>query len=74
MPTLRWQKSTFSTDQANCLELAASPAGVHLRESDAPEAIVTAKRSALRAFLRAVRADAGPGALVAIETAPTRSG
>ncbi|KOG91970.1 DUF397 domain-containing protein [Streptomyces varsoviensis] len=57
MPELSWQKSSFSTDQANCVELATSPAGIHLRESDAPEAIVTAKRPALRAFVRAVRTD-----------------
>ncbi|MFE7120879.1 DUF397 domain-containing protein [Streptomyces sp. NPDC057654] len=58
MPPLRWQKSTYSTDQANCVELAASSAGFHLRESDEPEAVVTVTRSELRTFIRAVRTGA----------------
>jgi hypothetical protein len=32
-----WQKSTFSEDQANCLNIAPAPDGtLRLRESDTP--------------------------------------
>ncbi len=58
MPELSWQKSTFSENQANCVELAASPAGVHLREGDEPEAVVTATRPELRGLIRAIRTGA----------------
>ncbi|MDJ0342675.1 DUF397 domain-containing protein [Streptomyces sp. H10-C2] len=57
MSQLRWQKSSFSEGgAANCVELAAGPAGTpHLRESDDPARVVTTTPAALRAFLRAVK-------------------
>lgn len=57
MSQLIWQKSTFSEDGANCVELAAAPDGtVRLRESDDPEVVVTTTPEKLRAFIRGVKA------------------
>ncbi len=55
MPEPSWQKSSFSTDQANCVELAASSAGLHLRESDEPDAAIAATRGSLRSLLRRIQ-------------------
>ncbi|WP_329228311.1 DUF397 domain-containing protein [Streptomyces canus] len=33
MQTLQWQKSTYSGDSSNCLEIAATPGAVHVRDS-----------------------------------------
>lgn len=57
MSPLRWQKSTFSSpDHTNCVEVAASSPGVlHLRESDAPDAVLTATPAAFGALIRAVK-------------------
>jgi hypothetical protein len=38
MPTLRWTKSTYSADGSNCVEMAATPTTVHIRDSKAPTA------------------------------------
>jgi hypothetical protein len=58
MPTLHWQKSSFSGDpNTNCLELAPSGDGVLIRESEAPGFILTASRTGLAAFLRGIKAD-----------------
>jgi hypothetical protein len=56
MPQLHWQKSTFSENRANCVELAGSGDRIHLRESDAPDAIVTTDRAALGALLLGIKA------------------
>lgn len=55
---LKWQKSTFSgPDDGNaCVELATSPAGVHLRESDDPGELLTTAPGPLGAFIRAAKA------------------
>ncbi len=55
---MNWQKSSFSEDQANCVELASSPTGIHIRESDAPHTVITTDRTRLAAVLRALKADA----------------
>ncbi|TKA03310.1 DUF397 domain-containing protein [Actinacidiphila oryziradicis] len=55
MPHLDWQKSTFSGDQANCIELAASTTGIHIRESDDPEVIITTAPAELAALIAAIR-------------------
>ncbi|PGH46817.1 DUF397 domain-containing protein [Streptomyces sp. Ru87] len=54
---IEWQKSSFSGGGAdeNCLEVGLSAAGIHLRESDAPDVVLTPDRSALRALIRGVR-------------------
>ncbi|MDF9812744.1 DUF397 domain-containing protein [Streptomyces sp. SPB162] len=52
-----WQKSSFSGEGGNnCIELATVGPRVALRESTAPEVIVTASPARLRAFLDAVKA------------------
>jgi hypothetical protein len=57
-----WQRSSFSggtAEGSNCLELAAVNGTIHLRESTAPDTVVTASPRQLAAFIRAVKADAG---------------
>jgi hypothetical protein len=50
--TLKWQKSTYSEDQANCVNVAASPDGtLRLRESDDPAAVLTATTGQLAALI-----------------------
>ncbi|MPY64928.1 DUF397 domain-containing protein [Streptomyces spongiae] len=57
MPTLHWQKSTYSGDGSNCVHLAASAGGaIHLRESDAPHTILTTTQSPLHALIRTLKA------------------
>ncbi|MES4908944.1 MULTISPECIES: DUF397 domain-containing protein [unclassified Streptomyces] len=56
MPILNWRKSSFSTSGANCVELAAVPNGIHLRESDEPDAVIHTTPATLRSFIRAVKA------------------
>ncbi|WP_208900556.1 DUF397 domain-containing protein [Streptomyces incarnatus] len=38
MPTLRWQKSTYSPDGSNCVEIATTPTTIHIRDSKTPTA------------------------------------
>lgn len=56
---LHWQKSSFSggAEGNACVELAVSPTTLHLRESDAPEAVLTLAPTALHALLTAVKGD-----------------
>ncbi|MFJ2192473.1 DUF397 domain-containing protein [Kitasatospora sp. NPDC087861] len=57
MSALNWQKSSYSSESANCLYLAAAPdRSIKLRESDDPDVIITTTPDKLRAFLRGVRA------------------
>ncbi|MFD9909226.1 DUF397 domain-containing protein [Streptomyces sp. NPDC059063] len=61
MPQLSWQKSSFSTGgSGECVELAAGPGRVHLRESDRPAEIATATPAALRGLLHHIKAGAAP--------------
>ncbi|MEV6132279.1 DUF397 domain-containing protein [Streptomyces violaceusniger] len=55
MSQLNWRKSTFSENQANCVELAAAPGGIRMRESDEPEAVIRTTPAALGALIRAVK-------------------
>ncbi|MGW6009917.1 DUF397 domain-containing protein [Streptomyces sp. NPDC055210] len=56
MPTLHWQKSSYSSEGNNCLELATTPAGeLRLRESDDPATTLTVPPAGLRSLLVAVR-------------------
>ncbi|MGW1779457.1 DUF397 domain-containing protein [Streptomyces sp. NPDC002143] len=52
-----WQKSSHSGegDGNACLELASTPATLHLRESDAPAAVLTAPPAPLAHLLHAIR-------------------
>jgi hypothetical protein len=53
-----WQKSSFSAggDGNNCLELAATPTTLHLRESDDPDVRLDTTPVALARLLRRIRA------------------
>ncbi|MEU5188644.1 DUF397 domain-containing protein [Streptomyces klenkii] len=51
-----WQKSSYSGNAANCLYVAATPGAIRLRESDAPDLILTASPAALRALIHAAKA------------------
>ncbi|MEW1828430.1 DUF397 domain-containing protein [Streptomyces sp. NPDC088196] len=57
MPTeLTWQKSSFSGGgEGNaCVELAASPTTIHLRESDAPTTHLTTTPTSLARLIQAI--------------------
>ncbi|MFJ4188591.1 DUF397 domain-containing protein [Kitasatospora sp. NPDC089509] len=56
MSALNWQKSSHSSESANCLYLAMGAGSVKIRESDDPGVIVTTSPDKLRAFLRGVKA------------------
>ncbi|MCM2419634.1 DUF397 domain-containing protein [Streptomyces sp. RKAG293] len=61
MPSsIDWQKSSFSGGaQGNdCVEIGISPAGLHLRESDSPDAVLTTTPVALGAFLHHIKVSA----------------
>ncbi|MFI5793425.1 DUF397 domain-containing protein [Streptomyces sp. NPDC051677] len=55
-----WQKSSFSGggDGNNCLELAATPTTLHLRESEDPTTVLTTTASPLSGLLTGIRTDA----------------
>jgi hypothetical protein len=56
-PPTRWRKSSYSISQANCVELAATPDAVLLRDSKHPDAghlILT--RAQLAALLTDIKA------------------
>ncbi|AZQ35862.1 DUF397 domain-containing protein [Streptomyces cyaneochromogenes] len=36
MPELTWQKSTYSAEAANCVEIATTPTTIHIRDSKNP--------------------------------------
>ncbi|MFJ8472090.1 DUF397 domain-containing protein [Kitasatospora sp. NPDC094011] len=56
MTQLTWQKSSFSTDQANCLEIASAESLVYIRESDDPTTVVTTTRAKLNAWINGAKA------------------
>ncbi|MGA5817687.1 DUF397 domain-containing protein [Kitasatospora sp. NPDC094028] len=57
MAVQSWQKSSFSGDSANCIELASAPdSSIRLRESDDPDLILTTSPAGLHTLLRGVRA------------------
>ncbi|MEU8567601.1 DUF397 domain-containing protein [Streptomyces pathocidini] len=57
MATLDWQKSSYCQGASNCIHLAAAPDGaIRLRESEAPDVIVTTTPTALGALIRAAKA------------------
>lgn len=57
---LKWQKSTFSGGGSgeDCIELAESPTGVHLRESDEPATVLTTAPASLRSLVAAIKTGA----------------
>ncbi|MGW0755816.1 DUF397 domain-containing protein [Streptomyces sp. NPDC002814] len=57
---LHWQKSTFSggAEGNACVELAASPSTIHLRESDTPTTHLTTTPTPLAHLLAGIRTGA----------------
>ncbi|WP_424212457.1 DUF397 domain-containing protein [Streptomyces sp. BI20] len=53
---IAWQKSSFSAAQENCVELATHGDDIVMRESDAPNVVVTTTPAKLRAFILGVKA------------------
>ncbi|MFD7450018.1 DUF397 domain-containing protein [Kitasatospora sp. NPDC059827] len=56
MHQLNWQKSSYSSDQANCVEIASAGELIYLRESDDPSTIVTTTRAKLNAWIQGAKA------------------
>ncbi|MFJ4096137.1 DUF397 domain-containing protein [Kitasatospora sp. NPDC089913] len=57
MSSLNWQKSTYSSQAANCIQVAAMPDGaIRIRESDEPAAILATTQARLRALLLGAKA------------------
>ncbi|WOX10041.1 DUF397 domain-containing protein [Streptomyces sp. N50] len=51
-----WQKSTYSGDASNCVNVAAStPNTIHLRESDTPDTVLTTTAERLRHLIHALK-------------------
>lgn len=58
MHTLPWQKSSYSGDSSNCLEVVAAGTGaIKLRESDYPAVILTATSQELRGLVLSLKAE-----------------
>lgn len=59
MTSLDWQKSSYSAQASNCIELAHNPRGetIYLRESDEPSTVLMTTPSKLAALLMALRSD-----------------
>ncbi|MFE6866935.1 DUF397 domain-containing protein [Kitasatospora sp. NPDC057692] len=55
MEQFNWQKSTFSGDAAECVEIASDGELVHVRESDEPTTVITTKAK-LATWIRAAKA------------------
>jgi Domain of unknown function (DUF397) len=55
--TLDWQKSSYSGNAGNCVYLAAADDGtIKIRESDAPDVILTTTPENLKALILGVKA------------------
>lgn len=53
---IRWHKSSYSEQAANCLELTVVDGEALVRESDEPDAVVRTTRAELAAFLAGAKA------------------
>jgi hypothetical protein len=52
---LTWQKSTFSQESGECVELTAAGGAVLLRESEEPGVVLTTTRGELARFLHSLK-------------------
>lgn len=53
---VKWQKSSFSEGNGpQCIELGCPEGNISLRESDAPDVIVTTNRAALQALFLGIK-------------------
>ncbi|MEU2911592.1 DUF397 domain-containing protein [Streptomyces massasporeus] len=56
MPELTWQKSTYSAEAANCVEIATTSTTVHIRDSKNPNSPhLTLRATAWVEFLSTAR-------------------
>lgn len=59
---LQWRKSSYSSDTANCVEVAAAPNYIYVRDSKDPNlTAISYDTGSWRTFILAVRADAFDG-------------
>ncbi|MFJ7908479.1 DUF397 domain-containing protein [Kitasatospora sp. NPDC096204] len=56
MTHLNWQKSSFSGEEANCVEIASAGDRVYIRESDDPTTIVTTTPTKLHTWIHGAKA------------------
>ncbi|MCU4745253.1 MULTISPECIES: DUF397 domain-containing protein [Streptomyces] len=62
MSHLHWQKSSFSGEASNCVNIAMAPDGtLRLRESDEPEVVLKARASRTHGLLIAIKSGCLPG-------------
>ncbi|MBB0243770.1 DUF397 domain-containing protein [Streptomyces alkaliphilus] len=54
-----WQKSSFSTNGAECLEMRHSSTFIQLRESESPENILAADPKRVHALIHHLKNSAG---------------
>ncbi|GAB3119385.1 hypothetical protein GCM10027160_33310 [Streptomyces calidiresistens] len=52
-----WQKSSFSTNGVECVEVARTPEAVLIRESEAPGRVLTTTPARLRGLVTALKAE-----------------
>ncbi|MEU5421090.1 DUF397 domain-containing protein [Streptomyces sp. NPDC020799] len=56
MTTYRWQKSSYSGDASNCLNIATADSSLLLRESDDPASVLTLSPTKLHALIESLKA------------------
>ncbi|MCX4754448.1 DUF397 domain-containing protein [Kitasatospora purpeofusca] len=56
MRQLNWQKSSYSGDAADCVEIAADGGLIHIRESDDPAIAITTTKARLAAWIQGAKA------------------
>ncbi|WP_046507665.1 DUF397 domain-containing protein [Streptomyces odonnellii] len=53
---INWQKSSFSDEGPQCVEIAECDGEILMRESDDPNVITTTSRAKFAAFIKGVKA------------------
>ncbi|GAA1407126.1 hypothetical protein GCM10009639_55490 [Kitasatospora putterlickiae] len=56
MEQLNWQKSSFSGENMDCVEIASGGELIHIRESDDPAAVIAIAKAKLATWLQAAKA------------------
>ncbi|MFJ8433550.1 DUF397 domain-containing protein [Kitasatospora sp. NPDC094019] len=56
MEQLNWQKSTYSGENTDCVEIASDGELIHIRESDDPAIAITTTKAKLTTWLQAAKA------------------
>ncbi|MDX3455305.1 DUF397 domain-containing protein [Streptomyces sp. ME02-8801-2C] len=72
--TPHWQKSSYCSEGASCVHIAATPEGIHLTESGDPTgATLTTTSTTFRALLTTLKTDAPPPKEFTLVTTPEDS-